>query len=382
MNEKWIMAINPGSTSTKLAVFCGDRAVVRKELFLDSEMLKSFDKVIDQLPMRTQQVQEFLNESGIAPAQLDMIVARGGPIPTAPHNCYYVNQLLLDTMRYAPAAQHASALACMIGWEIARPYQIPVIIYDSTGTDEYDPISKITGLPEIRIRPVSHILNTRMVAREAADQMGIRYEEGRFVVAHLGGGFSINAHRDGRVIDAIFDDMGPVSPQRVGRIPNRYINQLSAKYTPEQLSQFFSGGKGGLVAWFQTQDIREVERMKAEGDEDATLVYDAMTCGVAKAIGEMTAVLAGKVDALILTGGVARSEQFVQAVLERVSFVPGKRFVMPGEKEMEALNRGGQRVLAGEEQAYDYDLVPEAYQSREDFDAYVAKQKKEAKNKC
>ncbi len=367
MSEYTILTINTGSTSTKLALFRGETELARRELFLDADAVKGMSKATDQLELRTAQVRAFLEEEQIDPAGFDLIAARGGPIPTAPHNCYRVNQLLLDTMRYAPMVQHASALSCMIGWELAQPYHIPVIIYDATATDEFDEISKVTGIPEMRIRPVSHILNTRMVAREAADKLGKGYTESSYIVAHLGGGISVNAHRNGRVVDAVYDDMGPISPQRVGRVPNRYINDLAAKYSPAELSAFFSGGKGGLVAWFGTQDIRAVEQMADDGNPDAKLVYDAMTCGVAKAICEMAAVLSGQVDAVILTGGVARSRRFTDAVLSRIGFLPGEKLVIPGEREMEALNRGGQRVLNGEETAYEYDLTPGGYDSVESF---------------
>jgi butyrate kinase len=368
-----ILTINPGSTSTKLALFRGEEVLAREELFLDAAAVSGMTKAAQQLDLRTAQVKDFLAREQIDPATFDMIVARGGPIPTCQHNCYRVNQLMLDTMVYAPMVEHASALACMIGYELAKPYGTPVIIYDPSATDEFDPIAKVTGLPDLEIRPVSHLLNTRMVAREAAQQLGKAYNECCFIVAHLGGGISVNAHRYGRVVDAVYDDMGGVSPQRVGRIPNRYINDLAAKYTPQELSGFFSGGKGGLVAWFGTQDIRVVEKMADEGNEKAKLVYDAMTCGVAKSICEMAAVLSGNIDAVILTGGVARSQRFTSAVLERITFLPGEKLVIPGEREMEALNRGGQRVLKGEEIAYDYDITPAGYNSVADFYAAIGK---------
>lgn len=376
LEAKTILTINTGSTSTKLALFRGEAELAREELFLDAEAVRGMEKAADQLELRTAQVKDFLERETIDPASFDLIAARGGPIPPCKHNCYRVNQLMLDTMVYAPMVQHASALSCMIGWELAKPYGTPVIIYDPTATDEFDDISKVTGLPDLSIRPVSHVLNTRMVAREAADALGKSYKEGRFIVAHLGGGISINAHRDGRIVDAVYDDMGPVSPQRVGRIPNRYINYLAARYTPAEIAAFCSGGKGGLVAWFGTQDIRVVEQMIDEGNERAKLVYDAMTCGVAKAICEMAAVLSGQIDAIVLTGGVARSQRFTSAVLERVEFLPGLKLVIPGEREMEALNRGGQRVLSGEETAWDYDIPPRGYDSAEAF--YAALKKEEA----
>lgn len=364
---KSIFVINTGSTSTKIALFNDDNMVIKEELSIDAAHLTGFKTALDQLEMRRESILSFLKTRGIDPAGFDIIVARGGALPPIEGGAFAVNDLMIDVLKYAAFAQHASNLACMIGREIADPYGIPVIIYDAPGTDEFSPMAKTTGLPEITIIPVSHVLNTRKVARDVARRMGKEYENCNFIVAHLGGGISINVHRDGKIIDSVYDDMGPMSPQRAGRIPTRFMTDLcySGTYTEREMRQRLSG-QGGLVAHLGTQDLREVMQRIEDGDEKAHEIFYTMCYQVAKGIGELAPVLYGEIDRIILTGGGAHSKMFTDIVSERVGFLAPVEIV-PGEMEMEALAEGGLRVLLGIEPKKTYTTIPDGYGTIDDF---------------
>ncbi len=367
MKGKKIFVINNGSTSCRIALFEDGELKVKEELFIDSDLIRDMKLIVDQLAMRTGMVKDFLLKENINPSAFDIIVARGGTIPPCKAGAYAVNDLMLNTLLYAPMAQHASSLSCMIGYELGKPFNIPVIIYDAPGSDEFDPKAKITGLPEVSIVPVSHVLNSRKVARDVSELLNIEYEECNFIVAHLGGGISINVHMHGRIVDSVYDDMGPMSPQRAGRIPTRFMTKLcySGKYTEQEMKRHLSG-EGGLTAWFGTQDLRKIEALIDNGDEKAKLVYEAMTYQIAKGIGELAPVVKGRVDAVILTGGCAWSERFTSQIVDRVSYLGPVR-IIPGEREMEALALGGLRVLEDLEPAKEYDILPPGYDSLQSF---------------
>ncbi|MGI5936888.1 MAG: butyrate kinase [Oscillospiraceae bacterium] len=376
---KLIFAINPGSTSTKIALFEDDKMLVKEELSYDAADISKYKRAIDQLEMRKQSILDFLEKHQIDPKKFDIIVARGGSLPPIKGGAYRVDDYMVDVLTYAPLAQHVSNLACMIGKEIGDQYNIPVIIYDAPGTDEFIPEAKMTGLPEVEIIPVSHVLNTRKVARDVAKKLDKEYEKCRFIVAHLGGGISINAHCEGKIIDSVYDDMGPMSPQRAGRIPTRFMAKLcySGKYTYDEMKRKLIG-QGGVIAYLGTQDLRKVTAMIEAGDELAKKVFYAMAYQIAKGIGELAPVLHGKIDRIILTGGGAHSRLLTDLITERVSFLAPVEIV-PGEKEMEALAEGGLRVLNGIEEPKTFDIVPVDFTSREEFEAWVARQKAEAK---
>ncbi|MCV2394304.1 butyrate kinase [Actinotalea sp. M2MS4P-6] len=364
---KRLLAINCGSTSTKVAWFEDERMLHKASLDVPLADLATMPKVIDQLEYRTAQVTEFLVEHGLDLGDLDMVVCRGGTIWHVPQaGAYGVNELMLATERYAPPAQHASALSSMIGAELVAGTGVPVIIYDPTCVDSVDPVAKVTGIPDLVNLPVLHLLNTRKAGHTYAASIGRRYDELNLVIAHLGGGISLGFHDHGRVADWVYDDEGPMSPQRAGRIPTRFLTDLcyDGTRTHQQMRMFLAGG-AGLAAWFGTQDVRDVEAMIAAGDEQAELVYRAMALGVAKAIGELSVVRAGQVDQILLTGGIAYSELFTGWVSELVSFIAPVT-VVPGEQEMEALAEGGLRVLRGEEDLHTYDVLPPGYSSLEE----------------
>lgn len=363
-----ILTINCGSTSTKVAFFVDGVECARASLDVPLADLATIPKVLDQTTYRTTQVRDFLLASGVEPTTCDMVVARGGTIHhVKADGAYAVNDLMVATLHYAPAAQHASALSCLIGRDLVEGTDIPVIIYDPTCVDSVDEIAKITGIPEIVNMPVYHLLNPKAMGHNYAESVGRSYADLNLVIAHLGGGITMAFHDHGRVVDWIYDDGGPMSPQRAGAIPTRFLTDfIYTSQLSHQQMRMFLAGRTGVAAHLDTQDLREVEARIAAGDAHAELVYRAMAYGVAKGIGQLATVRAGKVDQIILTGGIAHSSLFTGWVRELVEWIAPVT-ILPGEHEMEALAAGGERVLRGEEPVHDYDVYPPGYHSIEEM---------------
>lgn len=362
-----LLTINPGSTSTKLSFFENDREIRKEELFVDAEKIKDCLLMIDQLPLRMQSVRDFIARAGIDMAGLDMIVARGGSINGVKSGAYLIDEHIDTVLRHAPRSQHVSSLAGIIAYQLSQEYGVPAMFYDAVSADDADEIMHYTGLPECRRFVTSHCLNSKMVAREAAEQMGRRYEDCDIITAHLGGGITMAFHHGGRMIDTLLDDAGPMSPQRAGRIPVTDVINLcySGQYTKAEMANKM-WGKGGLVAYFGVQDARAVEQLIAEGNALARDIYWYMGYQIAKGIGELSVCRSGKLDCIILTGGMAYSRMLTDWIAERVSFLAPVK-VIPGEHEMQALARGGLRVLRGEEVPNTYTWYPPEYDSYEAF---------------
>jgi len=365
---KKIFAINCGSTSTKAAYFEDDKMISKVSLDIETKQLKKMPKVLDQLEYRTNQVKEFLKENKLDPAEFDMIVARAGAIPAVPYDgAYEVNELMIASVTYAPAAQHASTLSCLIADQLVKGLAIPVIIYDSTSVDSGDPITKITGIPEIRNRTIAHLLNTKMAGITYAQSVGRDYKDLNLIIVQLGGGITLGFHDHGRIADWVYDDEGAMSPQRAGAIPTRYMADFcyNSDKTLQEMKMYLCG-QSGLIAYFGTHDVRVVEKMIDEGDEKAELILKAMAYGVAKSIGQLSVVRDGQVDQIIITGGIAYSERITGWIKEKVSFLAPVS-IIPGEREMEALAAGALRVLNKEEEIHPYDVYPEGYSSIEEI---------------
>lgn len=361
---KKIFTINCGSTSTKVAYFEDDNLVSKISLDLTPDELKAYPKVMDQLPLRTRQVEEFLAENQLKPADFDIVVARAGTIHTVPRDgAYEVNDLMIATVTYAPAAQHASSLSCLIGKNLLGDLAIPLVIYDPTCVDAADEIAKITGIPEIVNKPIAHLLNTKMAGITYADSIGASYSDLNLIIVQLGGGITAGFHDHGRIADWVYDDEGSMSPQRAGAIPTRYMADLcyESDKTLKEMKMYLTG-QTGLVAYFGTHDVRAVEALIDKGDEQAELILKAMAYGVAKSIGQLAVIRGGAVDQIILTGGVAYSERITGWISEKVSFIAPVS-VIPGEKEMEALAAGGLRILKGEEEIQPFEFYPPGYTS-------------------
>lgn len=351
-----LLIINPGSTSTKIAIFDNEKPVMETTLRHTNEELAPYKTVADQFEFRKNVILDTLNTNGINITKLSAVVGRGGLLRPMEGGTYNVNDVMLKDIRIAAMGQHASNLGALIAHEIAGQLNIPSFIVDPVVVDELDEIARISGMPEIERISIFHALNQKAVARRAAKDLGKPYEELNLIVAHLGGGISVGAHRNGRVVDVnnALDGEGPFSPERTGSLPVGGLIKLcySGKYTIDELKKKIVG-KGGLVAYLGTNDGREVEDMIKKGNKEAELVYKAMAYQVAKEIGACAAVLEGKVDAILMTGGLAYDKALVGWIKERVEFI-GMVKVYPGEDEMIALAEGGLRVLRGEEQAKEY----------------------------
>ena len=349
-----IFVVNTGSTSTKIALYEDEKEIFIKNLSHPDELISKFDDVQDQLNMRLEFVRSYLKEKEFNVKELSCVVARGGMLVPVKSGAYEVNELMLDRVENRPVMEHASNLAAPIAYDIAREAGVPSYIYDSVMTDEFPDIARISGMPDIPRNSTSHVLNTRAMAIKYAKSIGKKYEDINIIVAHLGGGISINIHHEGQIIDLISDDEGPFSPERAGRVPCRDLINLcySGKFDKKTMQRKLRGN-GGLKAYLNTIDAREVEAMIQEGNEYAKMIYQAMAYQVAKGIGELATVVDGKVDVVILTGGIAHSKMLTSWIKNKVSFIAQVE-IMPGENEMEALAYGALRVLKGEEEAKEY----------------------------
>lgn len=352
--EYLILVINPGSTSTKIAVYKNQEELFKENIEHPQDLLASFVAVNDQLEMRTKAVEEILQQRGIHKADFSAVVGRGGLIPGLKTGGYLVNEAMKNRIINGPIIPHASNLGALIAHAIALPLGIPAYIYDAVSADDLLDVAKITGFPEIIRESFCHVLNTRATARKYAESQGKRYDQMNFIIAHLGGGISISAHCKGRIVDVITDDAGPFSPERAGSVPILYIIDMcySGQYTKEELVRK-QRGKGGLRALLGNSDCRSIEKMIEVGDEKAKLVYEAQVYQIAKGIGELSPTLNESIDAIILTGGVANSKILTGMITKRVSFI-APVIVMPGENEMEALAFGSLRIVKGEETARNY----------------------------
>ncbi|RKD21381.1 butyrate kinase [Caminicella sporogenes DSM 14501] len=351
-----ILAINPGSTSTKIAIFDNEKPILETTLRHPAEEINKFEKIYDQYEFRKNVILDTLNEKGINLTKLNAVVGRGGLLKPIKGGTYSVNEKMIEDLKMGVLGEHASNLGGILAYEIASNLNIPAFIVDPVVVDEMQDVARISGMPEIERRSIFHALNQKAVARRAAKEKGKKYEEMNIIVAHLGGGISVGAHQNGRVIDVnnALDGEGPFSPERAGGLPVGDLAKLcfSGRYTLDEIKKKIKG-KGGLVAYLGTNDGREVVKMIKNGDKKAELVYKAMAYQVSKEIGSCAAVLKGNVDAIVITGGIAYDEMFVSWIKERVGFI-GEIIVYPGEDEMKALAEGGLRVLRGEEKPQEY----------------------------
>jgi len=344
-----ILVINPGSTSTKFALY---RDGV-KEVQEDAAVEKLPGSLVDQLPAHLKAAGDFLARHGADP--LHAVVGRGGLVRPVPSGTIPVDEAMMEDARKGFQGEHVSNLGCLIAHGIAAPLGLPSFVVDPVAVDEMPELAKLTGLPQIRRQSLSHALNVHAAARKACEKTGKALGATRWVVAHLGGGFSIVPLDGGRIVDTNnANSGGPFSPTRAGTLPTQPLIKLclSGQHDAGALKKMTTK-EGGLMAHLGTMDAREVEARVAGGDEKARLVYEAMAYQVAKEIGAMAAALGGGLDGVVLTGGLAHSEQFCGWVERRVAFL-GPLFRFPGEFEMEALALGALRVLRGEEAPVPY----------------------------
>lgn len=349
-----ILAINPGSTSTKIAVYDNEEQILAKSIDHKVEELEKYDRIQDQFEMRKEEVLKALDENNISLNSLSAVVGRGGLLPPVKSGAYLVNEEMIDRLVNKPVLEHASNLGAIISYEISKPLGINSYIYDSVAVDELTDMARLSGVNGMDRDCLSHALNSRAMAIKYAKDNNKRYDELNLIVAHLGGGISLSIHEQGRMIDIVSDDEGPFSPERSGRVPcKKLIDRcFSGQYTHREMLKTIRG-KGGVSSYLGTVDVREVEKMINEGNENAKLVHDAMTYQIAKGIGELATVVCGKVDAIILTGGIAYSNLITENIRKRVEFISDV-CVIPGENELESLSQGVLRVLNKEEEARVY----------------------------
>jgi len=351
-----LLIMNPGSTSTKIGVYEDDKEILIETLRHSAEEIGQYATIVDQFEFRKNVILNVLKEKNFDIKTLSAVVGRGGLLKSIEGGTYAVNDSMLEDLKIGVQGQHASNLGGIIANEIAKELNVPAFIVDPVVVDEMEEVARVSGMPEIERKSIFHALNQKAVAKRYAKENNKDYNELNLIVAHLGGGISVGAHKAGRVVDVnnALDGEGPFSPERSGGVPVGDLVKLcfSGKYSEAEIKKMITG-KGGIVAYLGTNDAKAVDERAAAGDTEAKLIYDAMGYQVAKEIGKCAAVLSGKVDAIILTGGIAYSKNLVSYIKERVEFI-SQVVVYPGEDEILALAEGGLRVLRGEEAAKEY----------------------------
>ena len=355
-----ILVINPGSTSTAIALFEDDRLLDKEIINHSSEKLSEYLKIFDQHQFREEIIINFLKKRNIDINSLDAIVGRGGVLKPVKSGAYRINKLMLEDLKEKPRIEHASNLGAVIAYDLAQKIGVPSFIVDSVAVDELEPIARISGMSDIERESLCHALSLKATARRMAKELAKSYEDLNLIVVHLGGGVSVSAHSRGRMIDVNNASAeGPFTPERTGGLPSAELVKLcySQKYTLQEMLKKLIG-RGGLVDYLGTNNLLEVEERITRGDKKAKLLYQAMAYQVAKEIAAMAAVLKGKVDNIVIAGNGAKNKgalgnTFVDWIKERVNFIAPVT-VYPGTDEMEALALGAVRVLKGNEEALEY----------------------------
>lgn len=351
-----ILAINPGSTSTKIAIYENQKEVFKKSIRHQTEDIQSFDSVFKQFQFRKDTILGALKETEYSLKDFHAIVGRGGMLRPIESGTYTVNDTMIQDMKDAKRGEHASNLGCVIAKQLADEVSIPAFIVDPVAVDEMDDHARFTGMPEIKRASLFHALNQKAVALKAATTLDKSYNEINLIVAHLGGGISVGAHKRGNVVDVnnALDGDGPMSPERSGAVPigPLYKMVFSGKYTLEEIKRK-NYGQGGLVAYLGTNDGYEIEQRIQNNDKEAKFIVEVMCYQIAKEIGSCAAVLKGDVDAIVLTGGLAYDTFITNYIKEHVAFISDV-LIFPGEDEMEALALGALRVITNQENAKEY----------------------------
>jgi butyrate kinase len=353
-----VLVINPGSTSTKIAVFDDENPIFTLTLRHSNEEIAKFDGIIEQYEFRKNLVLEAMRENDVAPETLKAVIGRGGLVKAVEGGTYQVNETMLADLKNPElwGRIHASSLGAFIANSIAEELNIPAFIVDPVTVDEFEDISRISGCPEIERKSLFHALNLRYCSISVAHERGVDPTEINQIGVHMGGGISVAAIKKGKMVDvnnAVLG-MGPFSPQRAGALPIGDLLEMafSGKYTHKEMMDMFTK-TGGLISYLGTDDGQEVLKRIKAGDKKAKLIFDAMIYQIAKEVGAAATVLKGDIDAIFLTGGLAYNDYVMEHLTERISFL-GKIKIISGEKEMEALSQGGIRVLKGIEKAKEY----------------------------
>ncbi|HAM99369.1 MAG TPA: butyrate kinase [Marinilabiliales bacterium] len=357
MDKIKILAINPGSTSTKIAVYHNDKSVFLKTIRHATEELEGFKKITDQFEFRKEVILKELAHADIDVSQINVVIGRGGLIKPVQGGAYQVNKRMKEDLEKGIMGEHASNLGGLIAFNIAQSIpDVKALIANPVVVDELQDVARISGHPEFERVSIFHALNQKAIARQFAKSRDTKYEELNLIVAHLGGGISVGAHYRGKVIDVnnALDGDGPFSPERAGSLPAGQLVRLcySGKYSYDEVKKMLTG-KGGLMAYFGTNSSYEIEVKAKNGDEKAKLLQDAMAYQIGKAIGEMATVLYGEVHGILITGGVANNKEIISYIRNMVGFI-APVFVYPGEDEMSSLAMNALLVLRGEVELREY----------------------------
>ncbi len=345
-----MFVINPGSTSTRVAYYENEKEVYGKKLVHPTEVISQFKEINDQFEMRKQMVEEYIQEIGIQ--ELDVIISRGGGGRPVRCGGYEITPLMVEECKRAPWP-HASNLGVMISQELMKTFQVPGYIYDAPLADDFCELAKVSGLPELPTqRGAGHPLNEKAAGWTIAKQMGGTYDDYNFIICHLGGGITVNAHAKGKIIDS---HINAFSPERAGALPMvAFTKKCFSGEWDLTTCMKRQMGNGGLVAYLGTSDILEIEKRIESGEEKAEFYFEAMIYQIAKDIGGMATVMKGEIDRIILTGEIAHSKRLTDSITNRVQFIAPVE-VVPGAVEMKALVEGVLRILRGEETPRDYD---------------------------
>ncbi len=352
----YLIIINPGSTSTKMALFDGDKKIAEEAVRHDSKELAKFDNVADQFEFRMQGIDSWIASLKIDQKQIKAVIGRGAPLRPLEGGSYKITDAMLSDLRTMKYSNHASNLGAIIAHHLASRYNVPCLISDPITTDNFTDIARISGIPEIERKCRVHALNIKEVCRREAEKLGKKLEDVNFVAVHMGGGVSVAALQGGKVIDVndALLGMGPYSPDRCGALPIGGLVKLcySGKFTEKEMIDKLSR-KSGLLAYIGEADLRAVEKRILGGDIKAQFYFNAMAYQIAKEIGLAAVALRGQFEAIVLTGGMAKSEMLVGEIHHYIAFL-GNVIVVGGEFEMEALAAAGMRYLSGQEQLKEY----------------------------
>jgi len=348
-----ILAINPGSTSTKVALYKNEDVIFNENISHPQTEIDKFETILEQEPMRKKAVMESLSKHGHKPEDLAIVMGRGGMLPPVKVGGYKINEKMLQLIFEEKVQQHASNLGAVLANDIAKAAGIEAYVYDAVTACEFPPVARITGMKEIERRSFYHVLNCRAVSIRYAESIGKRYEDVNLLVTHLGGGITVGAHCKGKIIDSLADDNGPFAPERAGSVPLLDLIEMcySGNYTKKDMMSKVRG-KGGLRALLGTSDGREIQKLIEAGDENAVLVMEAQAYQIAKGVALLSPALKGDCDAIIVTGGLAYNTFLIEDVKKYIGWL-GKIVVMPGEFEMEALALGGLRIIRKQEEVHE-----------------------------
>lgn len=355
-DQPMVLVLNPGSTSTKVAVYRGDRPICQESIEHDRVELDKYPRIVDQHPMRQKVVMDFLARHKVEVKSLGAVVDRGGLLKPISSGTYRINQAMLEDLRQAGRGEHISNVGAFIAADIARAAGCPAFIVDAVSVDEFTPLARISGLAGIERKSLLHALNMRMAALQACAELGRKLDQVNLIVAHLGGGISISPVEKGSFVDVNnANEHGPFSPERAGHVPCAGLAKLcfSGRLSKDDIVKKLTRS-GGLTAYLGTNKAGEAVERAKNGDRQAAEALEAMCYQIAKEIGACATVLKGKVDAIVVTGGVAFNKMLTDWIRERTEFITKKFLVYPGEDEMPALAAGALRVLRGQEKAREY----------------------------